>query len=239
MLHFRPLPVLTAVCAVLFAILIGLGVWQIERLHWKLGLIAQVTNRLSLPPLPLDRALALGEAAQYRRVALTGRFENEKESYVYGTGPDGGPVYHVLTPFVTGDGRTLIVDRGIVPGELRDPSTRLSGRLMDERRVVGVWRTPDGRGPFTPAPDAAHRIFYSVDVAGIAAATGVKLAAPVVVEADATPNPGGWPKGGQTKVAFRNEHLQYAITWFALAATLLGIYVAFHISRGRLKWTTR
>jgi len=236
MLHFRPLPVLTAVCAVMVAILIGLGVWQIQRLHWKLGLIAEVTNRLSLPPVSLDRALAMGKDAEYRRVALSGRFENEKEAHVYETGPDGGPVYHVLTPFETDNGRTLIVDRGIVPGDLRDLSTRLESRLTGERRIVGVWRTPDGPGPFTPAPDIAHRIFYSVDMAGIASAAGVKLAAPVVVEADATPNPGGWPKGGQTRVAFRNEHLQYAITWFALAAALLGIYVAYHVSRDRLKW---
>jgi surfeit locus 1 family protein len=220
----------------MFAILISLGVWQIQRLHWKLGLIAEVTNRLALPPVTLDRALAMGEGAEYRRVVLSGRFENEKESFVYETGPDGGPVYHVLTPFETGDGRTLIVDRGIVPGELRDPSTRLFGRVTGAQSIVGVWRTPDGPGPFTPTPDTTHRIFYSVGVAGIAAAVGVKLAAPVVVEADATPNPGAWPKGGQTRVTFRNEHLQYAITWFALAAALLGIYFAYHISRGRLKW---
>jgi surfeit locus 1 family protein len=58
----------------------------------------------------------------------------------------------------------------------------------------------------------------------------------VLVEAGAAPNPGGWPKGGQTQVAFRNEHLQYAITWFALAAALLGVYLAYHISKGRLRW---
>ena len=62
------------------------------------------------------------------------------------------------------------------------------------------------------------------------------LLAPVLVEADATPNRGGWPKGGQTEVHFRNEHLQYAITWFALAAGLLGVYIAYHVSRGRLSF---
>ena len=70
----------------------------------------------------------------------------------------------------------------------------------------------------------------------MAAARDVKLTAPVIVEADAAPNPGGWPKGGQTQVTFRNEHLQYAITWFLLAAALLGVYIFYHISRGRLGW---
>jgi surfeit locus 1 family protein len=123
----------------------------------------------------------------------------------------------------------------VVPKERLDPATRRDGQLRDMRHIVGVWRTPDPPGAFTPPPDLAHRIWYSRDVAGIAKADGVTLAAPVIVEADATPNPGGWPKGGQTVVAFRNEHLQYAITWFGLAAVLFGVYLAYHVSRGRLR----
>ena len=68
----------------------------------------------------------------------------------------------------------------------------------------------------------------------MAAADGLHLAAPVVIEADATPNPGGWPKGGQTVVDFPNNHLSYAMTWFGLAAGLLGVYFAYHVSKGRL-----
>ncbi len=231
--HFRPLPIFTIVSTLLLAVLISLGVWQLERLQWKLGLIAQVNRNLAATPISLDRALAMGEGTQYRRVALTGRFDNTKETYVYATGPDGAPVYHVLTPFEV-EGRVLIVDRGIVPKGLLDPKTRTSAE--GEHTLVGVWRVPDPPGMFTPPPDTAHRIWYSRDVNAIASVDRVKLAAPVVVEADAAPNPGGWPLGGQTQVTFRNEHLQYAITWFALAAALLGVYLAFHISRGRLGW---
>ncbi len=233
--HFRPLPILTAVCALMFAALISLGVWQLERLHWKLGLIAQVNRSLALPPVALDQALAMGAAAQYRRVLLDGWFLNEKESYVYASGPGGGPVYHVLTPFETREGRVLMVDRGIVPAGLVDPAKRARGQI-GERVMIGVWRIPDAPGFFTPPPDTAHRVWYSRDVAAMAAAADVKLAAPVLVEADAAPNQGGWPKGGQTQVTFRNDHLQYAITWFGLAAALLGIYLAYHISKGRLSF---
>jgi surfeit locus 1 family protein len=102
--------------------------------------------------------------------------------------------------------------------------------------ITGVWRTPDPPGAFTPAPDRARHIWYARDVAGIAAANGLTLAAPVVIDADATPNPGGWPLGGQTVVEFRNQHLSYAVTWFGLAVCLLGVWLAFHISRGRLAW---
>ena len=231
---FRPLPAMTAACAIAFAVAMGLGVWQVERLHWKLGLIAQVQHNMSAAPISIDAAMALGPQAQYRRVAADGSFDNAKEAYAFATDATGAMVYHVLVPFTLGDGRVLMVDRGVVPKERLDPATRSGGQLQDVRHVVGVWRTPDPTGAFTPAPDRAHRIWYARDVAGMAKADGVALAAPVVIEADATPNPGGWPKGGQTVVAFRNEHLQYAITWFGLAAVLAGVYVAYHVSRGRL-----
>jgi len=130
----------------------------------------------------------------------------------------------------------MLVYRGVVPKEKIDPATRRAGQVDGETHVIGVWRVPDPPGWFTPAPDAAHRIWYAHDLAAIAKADSVRLAAPVVIEADATPNRGGWPKGGQTRVTFRNEHLQYAITWFGLAVVLLGVYISFHISRGRLGW---
>jgi surfeit locus 1 family protein len=235
---FRPLWSFTAVMALLFAGMTALGAWQLERLQWKLGLIAAVQRNLAAPPLTLDRLLTLPPgAAQYHRVALTGRFDNAKEAYAFTTGPDGAPAYHVLTPFVLGDGRALLVDRGYVPARLRDPKTRTAGEVSGERRVVGVWRIPDAPGLFTPAPDLVHRIWYSRDLASIAKVDGIHLAAPALVEADAAPNPGGLPRGGQTVVAFRNEHLQYAITWFAMAAIVLGGWIAYHISRGRIAWT--
>lgn len=234
-LYFRPLPVYSLVSLVMFAILISLGVWQIHRLHWKLGLIAAVNRNLTLPPVSLDTALELGKDAEYRRVALTGRFEHRKEAYVYGI-KNGTPVYHVVTPFVLQDGRVMLVDRGIVPEAMRDPMTRPEGQVKGTQHIVGVWRTPDPPGLFTPAAERARRTWFIPDVTAIAAADHVKLVAPVMVEADATPNPGGWPKGGQTIVTFRNEHLQYALTWFGLAIALGGIYIAFHRSKGRLGW---
>lgn len=232
-IHFRPLPVFTLASVVALALLVSLGTWQVHRLNWKLGLIAQVNRNLSLPPVSLDQALQMGPQAQYRRVALAGRFDHAKEAFVYGI-VDSAPVWFVVTPFVGEDGRTLLVDRGTVPEALRDPAKRRAGQVVGVQHIVGVWRTPDPPGAFTPKPEVAKRSWFSRDVASIAAADHVKLAAPVIVEADATPNPGGWPKGGQTQVTFRNEHLSYAVTWYGLALTLIGVYIAFHISKGRL-----
>jgi surfeit locus 1 family protein len=234
---FRPYPGLTIACALLFAILCGLGVWQLERLQWKLALIATVNSHMVAAPLSLDQIQAMkADDAQYRRVTLNGRFDHAKEAYVFTTDASGAAVYHVLTPFTADDGKVLMVDRGEVPKEKLDPATRASGNPMGDVQVTGVWRAPDAPGAFTPPPDLAHRIWYARDLASIAATDRLTLSAPVVVEADATPNPGGWPKGGQTVVSFRNQHLSYAVTWFGLAIVLLGVWFSYHISKGRIGW---
>ncbi|HEY1631988.1 MAG TPA: SURF1 family protein [Rhizomicrobium sp.] len=229
---FKPLLVPTLWFVPAFLILMSMGAWQLERLQWKLGLIAQMQSHMKAAPLTVAQAKALGEGAQYRRVALQGRFDNAKEAYVFTTGPEGAPVYHVVTPFDLDGGGAMLVDRGYILTTARDPALRVAPG--GERTVTGVWRTPDKPGSFTPAPDRAHRIWYARDLAGIAAADGVTLSAPVIVEADATPNHGGWPRGGQTVVNLPNNHMSYALTWFGLGAGLLGVYLAYHIQRGRL-----
>ena len=237
---FRPYPGFTIATAVMLAILVGLGVWQLQRLQWKLALIAQVNGQMAAAPLSLDAARRLGsEAMQYRRVALRGIFDHAEENYVFTTDAAGEAVYHVLTPLFAEESCSrcnhwLMVDRGEVPKDRLDPALRRPGNIVGTVAVTGVWRTPDPPGAFTPSPDLAHRVWYARDLAGMAKADRLTLSAPVVIEADATPNPGGWPKGGQTVVDLPNNHLQYAITWFGLAAGLAGIWIAYHISKGRI-----
>ena len=232
---FRPYPGMTIACAILFTILCGLGVWQLQRLQWKLALIATVNAHMKAAPVSLDQIAAMpADEAQYRRVILHGRFAHANEAYVFTTDASGAPVYHVLTPFLTDTGKTLMVDRGAVPKEKLDASSRAAGNPSGDVAVTGVWREPDPPGPFTPAPDTVHRVWYARDLAAIAMADRITLSAPVLIEADATPNLGGWPKGGQTVVSFRNQHLSYAVTWFGLAIVLLGTWFSYHISKGRI-----
>jgi len=233
-LSFRPYPGVTIATIIMTVILVGLGVWQLQRLTWKENLIATVSGHMTAAPISLDEALRLSaDEVQYRKVWLSGHFDNGKESFVFTTDVNGDPVYHVLTPFITADGRTLMVDRGEIPADLMPPHRRVS--IEGQTRVTGVWRVPDGPGLFTPKPDAPRNVWYARDLKGMMAAKAITLAAPVVIEADATPNPGGWPKGGQTVVDFPNNHLSYALTWFGLAAGLLGVYFAYHVSKGRLR----
>lgn len=232
---FRPLVGMTIACGVLFAILCWLGVWQLERLQWKLALIATVNGHMTAAPVTLERITAMPvDEAQYRRVTLQGHFDHAREAYVFTTDASGTPVYHVLTPFLTDSGKTLVVDRGAVPKEKLDPASRAAGNAGGETAVTGVWRAPDAPGLFTPPPDLAHHVWYARDLKGIAAADHIALSQPDLVEADATANPGGLPLGGQTVVSFRNQHLSYAVTWFGLAIGLLGIWFSYHISKGRI-----
>lgn len=233
--RFRPLLIPTLWFLAMLAVLLGLGTWQIARLHWKEALIQRMNANLSAPPIPLPVLLEFPPGQRsYRHVAVDGHFDNAKEAYAFATDSEGKPVFHVLTPLVLADGRALIVDRGIVPQNRRDPATRIAGNLEGERHVVGIWRTPDRPGLFTPRPDLAKRIWFARDVTAMAALDHLVLVAPVVVEADATPNPGGWPKGGQTVVSLPNNHLQYAITWYLMALGLLAVYLAYHRQKGRL-----
>ena len=233
-MSFRPYSGLTIACAILLVILCGLGTWQLERLQWKTALIATVNSHMTAAPVSLGEILAMKQGeAQYRRVTLKGRFDHGREAYVFTTG-QGAAVYHVLTPFTVDDGKVVMVDRGAVPKEKLDPATRASGNVEGDVQVTGVWRVPDPPGSFTPPPDSAKRIWFARDLKSIAAAVHLSLAAPVVIEADSAPNPGGWPRGGQTVVSFRNQHLSYAVTWFGLALCLLGVWLAYHISKGRI-----
>jgi surfeit locus 1 family protein len=219
-------------------LLVGLGVWQLERLQWKLRVIAEMTHNMGSAPISLDAALALGDHAQYQRVALTGVFENSGEVYVFTTASNGAPVYHVLTPFVIYDRRVMLVDRGFVPTPLRDPALRPGSQPQGMVRVVGIWRTPDKPGPFTPAPDLKHHVWFARDLVGISRAEKLKFAAPAIIEAEASPNSASWPRGGQTRVDLPNDHLQYALTWFLLAGALVVIYFVYHHAQGRLAFRT-
>ncbi|MBS0471541.1 MAG: SURF1 family protein [Proteobacteria bacterium] len=235
-MYFRPLPGVTIAVTILFAILIGLGVWQIQRLHWKEGLLAAIDHSLHAAPLRIDGkdAPLEGPAVPYTRVTGRGTFDYAKEVYLFASDRQGDPGYHVIVPFKLVNGQIYLVDRGYVPKEKLDPSTRRQGQAAGPQTVTGLTRVDDGPGPFTPPTDFARRIWYSRDALSIAKADGIRLAYPGMIEADATPNPGGWPKGGQTIIDIPNNHLQYAITWFLMALALLGVYGAYHVSRGRL-----
>ena len=234
MIRFRPLLGPTLWFLLGFAVLAGLGFWQIQRLGEKEVLIANIETGMRAAPVSLGDVLREDPAAaEYRHVRVTGRFLHDSELYLFSRGPMGAVGVDIVTPLVEADGQTVLIDRGFVPDALRDPKTRAAGQPAGEVVLTGVLRRSQLPGMFTPAPDRQSRLWFVRDVPDMAAALGL-MVPPILIEADATPNPGGWPLGGRTQTDIPNDHLQYAMTWFGLALALLAIYLLYHRSHGRL-----
>lgn len=228
----RGLLALTAFALAGVAILIGLGLWQLQRLHWKEGLIAQIEARTTGEPITLAEAVAIarqGKDPSYYRVRVEGRFHHDREAYLYAIG-DGKPGWHVITPLQTADGDTVLVDRGFVPDELRDPAKREAGQIEEVVGVTGIVRTAETPNLFTPDNEPGANRWFWRDLTGMTQAMfpgGTREVAPFFLEAEKSAVPGGWPQGGQTRLEIPNSHLQYALTWFALALCLVGVYASF------------
>jgi surfeit locus 1 family protein len=232
-LRFRPRlwPSLATLAGL--ALLLGLGSWQLERLHWKQALIATRAAQLAAPAEALPATAADWRGWDFRKVSLRGTFRHDLEQRFGAFTVDDQFGQHVLTPLVRADGPAVLVDRGFVPADRAAIETRRQGEVTGAIDVTGIarYRGAERPGWFTPANQPADRIWYWYDLAALARAVGLELL-PLVVEADATPNPGGLPVGGQTVTALPNNHLQYAITWYGLAAALLAVYIAFCFDPG-------
>jgi len=228
---------LIGLCAAFTVVFVLLGVWQIQRRAWKLDLIARVEQRLHAEPAPApgpDAWPAITREDAYRRVRLTGVFDHGQETLVQAVS-EKGPGFWVLTPLRTDRGFTVLVNRGFVPVERKSAATRRAGNPDGPATVVGLLRVTEPHGGFLRANQPGQGRWYSRDVLAIAAAHQLTRVAPYFVDADAAPNPGGWPLGGLTVVRFPNSHLVYALTWFGLALLTsgAGLYVARDARRDR------
>lgn len=213
------------------AILVALGTWQVERRAWKADLIATMEARLAMAPLPIEALLAGNEPVDFRPVRASGTFRHDRELYLAARSYQGRLGYHVVTPLVLGDGQTtVLVDRGWVPVDHRAPATRTSGQLPGVVSVVGIARQPAKPGAFTPDNRPDQNLWYWADLAAMGGHAGAPRVAPILIEAGPGSDPGGLPIGGQTRVNLPNDHLHYAITWYALALALAVIYL---VSRRR------
>jgi surfeit locus 1 family protein len=191
------------------AVLIGLGIWQVQRLAWKQGVIADIEAVIHAEPTALP-ATPDPQADRYQPVRVTGHFEAE-ELFVLVSSRDLGAGFRIVAPFVTDEGRRIMVDRGFVPTEMRD-APRGNGEATE---VIGNLHWPDDRTSATPDNDVAGNWWYARDVEMMAAELGTE---PVLVIARAATGPGILPMPVST-AAIPNRHLEYALTWFALAGT--------------------
>jgi surfeit locus 1 family protein len=229
----RPLlwPTLMTLPAVAAAL--ALGTWQVQRLHWKETLIAERQSRRAAPPLAalpdrFDRAVH-----EFRTVRVDGLFQHDREMYLAARSFRGNPGYHVVTPFELTDGKTVLVNRGWIPLDRKAPETRALGNPAGKTWVEGFLRTETGPGWFTPANEPARNFWFWIDIPAMARAHGLDRVEAYYIEAGPQENKGGYPVGGQTRFDMPNDHLQYAITWYAVAIIGIVVYLLYHRRRAR------
>ena len=217
------------------AVLISLGLWQLDRKAWKEGLIATLEQRLSAAPVTLPPSAEWPRltAAQdeFLRVAITAELLNDREALVYTGGStlreaNGGPGYWVFTPARLPAGALVMVNRGFVPDGKQDPAARPEGQIMGPINMVGVLRWPEKPSVFTPAGDPVRNIWFARDSSAMAAAMGISVA-PFYVELESPEPSGGLPHAGRLLPSLPNNHLGYALTWLGLAAVLVGVYATW------------
>lgn len=239
-LAFKPRLIPTLIALPLFLTLLGLGTWQMERRDWKTALLADIEARLAMPPAPLVDLLPLGPAANYRPVYVVGVYWHDREMLVQARTHESQVGAQVVTPFQLIETRSaedaasgakvraeaVLVNRGWVPLEARDPKTRPDSQPAGEMVVTGLLRWPAAPGWFTPANDPLKGEWYWMEVPAMAEASELGDVAPAYIELGrAAGAPDALPIGGQTIVSLPNNHLQYALTWYALAAALLATYI--------------
>jgi surfeit locus 1 family protein len=229
------LPTLMALAG--FAVLIGLGSWQLERKQWKDNLVAALTARLSAPPGELPargRWPGLNSAeGEFRRVAFAAEFLPAAPALVYAAAgalrPDvAGQGYWVFAPARLPDGGVVVINRGFLPGDRKSAASRLNTLPGGAVEIVGLMRWPERRGLFTPADDPRDNVWHLRDPRSIADSKGWGVIAPFYIEMESPPPAGGLPRVGSiTTVRLASNHLQYAIAWFGLAAALAGVYLVW------------
>ncbi|MGF1464234.1 MAG: SURF1 family protein [Maricaulaceae bacterium] len=233
-MSFRPLPGLTLAALPALALLLGLGVWQLQRDAWKADLITTLDARIAAQPIPLSQALeqaAQGEDVRFTRVRVSGRFADPQTSLaLYGLdeGRPGARAFAVFETEAAGAPASLLVDRGWTPRGF-DPAPSPERPLT----LIGRLRPEPKPGWFTPpnTPDAT--LWYRRKVSPMLAA--LQAARPLegwFVELE-TPTGAPWPQPAPLGPELSDRHLVYALTWFGLAATLAGVYLAVHRQRGR------
>lgn len=215
-----------------FAMLVSLGVWQLQRLAWKEDLIAQLEARRAAAPVSITEVLkrrAAGDDVRYLRARVTGTYRHDHERFFYAPKAGAGPGFDVYTPLELAGGQGLImVNRGFVPERFKAVETRSTGRTTGPQEIVGLVRLPGSQGWFTPDNNQADNIWFWRDfdamTDGVEPKTSVGLQ-PLYLFLDAERSaPGGWPSGADTNIALSNRHFGYALTWFGLAAALLVIF---------------
>jgi surfeit locus 1 family protein len=223
---------------VALAVLVSLGNWQVRRLAWKEDLLARIGERINADPIPLSRVVALlndGGDIEYLPVTAIGAFLPDAEQHVLSTWK-GASGWNVYAPMRTDQG-IVFVNRGFVPYDRKALETRPESLPEGEQAITGLARLPLSEKPGFLVPDnsPAKNEYYWKDIAAMTASAGLDRSEVLDLFVDAGPydDPAALPVGGVTNIDLPNNHLQYAVTWYGLAAALVGVAGVFLWRRWR------
>lgn len=225
----RPRPIAVFWFITAFGTCVGLGTWQVQRLQWKEGLIqriAQAKAEAPLTALPKDRAQLA--AHEFHPVKLSGSWLRNIEYHVYPRWYRGERGYAVIAPLRLGDGRIVLVNRGWVPEGKKDIAARRETAVAGYGRVAGLIRVGAERNHFTPRNQPEMNIWFGRDIGEMAAQHGLKHVVPAMVDAVGTQDKARLPVPSDGTIRLRNDHLSYIITWYAIAAGILVIFLEYH-----------
>lgn len=229
MLPFKPKFIPTLFTVPAFLVLIALGTWQVQRLQWKNSLVEEVIARSEKPATLYEGQEINIKNQEYQRFLLTGIFDHSRERHLY-TGPKiikGTPGYNLFTPLILASGSEVLVDRGWVPKDKKQQDKRPETLTEGEVTLETMLHKGETPGLFTPENDPARNLWFWVDVnAMLDKESGQKIYFRILK--NKTPQT-GFPLAGEASIEQRNDHLQYAITWYSLAIILIVIYVVFHM----------
>ncbi len=221
--------VMSLLALLLFAMLCALGNWQVNRLAWKEDLIKTIQSRVHQPPRPIEAYLKTEPGTDYWPVTLSGTYRHESERHFFATF-EGQSGYYIYTPLEIAPNGFIFVNRGFVSFDMKEAKSRSKGQTQGLVNITGLARSILTEKPSSSLPDndTVKNVFYWKDFAAMRDTAGLPSGAAVLevfVDADKTATPpSGMPIGGVTIIDLPNSHLQYAVTWYGLAATLLGIW---------------
>ena len=233
--YFRPYFWLTIFFIPSLILLLGLGIWQLKRLEVKSEIIKTFKDRAYSNPINLPFNNVKINAVEFKRVVVKGFFLNDKEIYLNGKTYEGNAGFHVITPFKTNNDQIVFVNRGWVSEKYRLPSSRPFSIINKEIEIDTILRSPQKKGYFVPENDPKNGFWFTLNPKEIANWLEIENSITsfyldVLRKKDIIT----LPIAPKINIDIRNVHLNYALTWFGIALSLIGVYLSYHLSNGRI-----
>ena len=234
-MNFRPFLWLTIVTLPTLMVLIGLGSWQLQRLQWKNDLISSFEARSGADAIAVPSNNAELADLEFSSLALDGVFQHDKETLLTGRSYEGNAGFHVVTPMLLDDGRIILINRGWVSEDYRDPAKRAFSQIDGKTSVAGILRRPGVKGYFVPENEPENGFWFTIKPDEINNFLKINAEAEFYIDELNIDEKLKIPMPANGKITIPNNHLQYAITWYGIALGLLVVYFSWHRQNGLLK----